>query len=81
MGEWMFKEPNFYFGLILTILVCLLPEVLVSYIKRTYYPQLSDIVEEKDVLKRHQSEEGEKFVEGWIELVRRSNAITKLDKV
>jgi magnesium-transporting ATPase (P-type) len=81
MGEWMFKEPSFYFGLVLTIVVCLLPEILVSYIKRTYYPQLSDIIEEKDVLTRHQSDKNEKFVEGWIELARRSSAITKLDKV
>ncbi len=81
MGEWMFQEPSFYFGLVLTIVVCLLPELLVSYIKRTYYPELSDIIEEKDVLNRHQSSKDEKFTEGWIELARRSRAITKLDKV
>lgn len=81
ISQWMFLQPAFYIGLVVCIVACLLPEVLVSYIQRNYYPRLSDIVAEKEVMNRRQTKQKDELSGGWTELTNRSGSITKLDKV
>jgi len=81
IGQWMFTQPTFYFGLVVCIVASLLPEVFLSYIQRNYYPQLSDIVAEKEVVHRHITKEADALEGGGTELTIRSGSITKLDKL
>jgi lipopolysaccharide export LptBFGC system permease protein LptF len=81
IGQWMFAQPTFYLGLLVCVVACLLPEVLLTYIQRNYYPRLSDIVAEKEVVHRHRTKEADELGGGWTELTKRSGSITKLDKM